>query len=197
MEGYSRKDEGCLQFLDLIPKEKRDWVIKSAEQTSHGLSEEKKLELRLGPPGGDSDCDWTTIKESPWLHHHQAKPRFLLHLPTVMKESSQPCSNNKVAEMKTSEKKAFSPAPANTAVPNSSSAQKRCLTFNFFASFIYLFFLICYYLFFSPCFWTEYIHCFTHIIITCFVVHAFFIVSCANGFASLISLSFRLFLSVL
>lgn len=195
MEGYSRKDEGCLQFLDLIPKEKRDWVIKSAEQTSHGLSEEKKLELRLGPPGGDSDCDWTTIKESPWLHHHQAKPRFLLHLPTVMKESSQPCSNNKVAEMKTSEKKAFSPAPANTAVPNSSSAQKRCLTFNFFASFIYFNLLLSF--FFSLLLDRVYSLFYSNIIITCFVVHAFFIVSCANGFASLISLSFRLFLSVL
>ncbi|XP_047958286.1 auxin-responsive protein IAA2-like [Salvia hispanica] len=52
MGDYSREDEGCPQLLDLIPK----WA---REERSHGISEERKLELRLGPPGGE----WA-IKES-------------------------------------------------------------------------------------------------------------------------------------
>ncbi|KAL2516285.1 Auxin-responsive protein IAA26 [Forsythia ovata] len=134
MEGYSRKDMGCPQLLDLIPKE-REWLVKSAQETNHGLPEEKKLELRLGPPGGD----WT-IKQvngpknesllpfghftkaaaaaaatTPW--QHQTKASFF---PLMGKESSQTC---RTVELQGAEKKVFS--PANTAVPNSSSAQKR------------------------------------------------------------------------
>lgn len=123
MEGYSRKVMGCPQFLDLISKE--EWQVKSAEETSHGLSEEKKLELRLGPPGGD----WT-IKQingpknesplsfgyftntTPW--QHQTKGSIY---PLMVKESCR------TVELQGAEKKAIS--PANTAVPNSSGAQKR------------------------------------------------------------------------
>ncbi|XP_020551219.1 auxin-responsive protein IAA26 [Sesamum indicum] len=143
--------EGCRQFLDLIPKE-REWPVKRAEETSHGLSEEKKLELRLGPPGDDwtikhnnnnssqttsrerdhesllsfgyfsnSSCAQNPVLKSPW--QQQTKPHFL-HLP-VKKESPHLCSSRAAAELQNSEKKAFSPAPANTAVPNSSCAQKR------------------------------------------------------------------------
>ncbi|KAI3455494.1 hypothetical protein Pfo_012157 [Paulownia fortunei] len=162
MERYSRKDEGCPQLLDLIPKD-REWLAKRAEKTSHGLSEEKKLELRLGPPGGDwtikdnnssqntsrerdhesllsfgyfstNPCVQSPVLKSPW--QHQSKAPSFLHLQSahpqaqgqlpVMKESSQPCGNRAAAvELQSAEKKAFSPAPANTAVPNSSSAQKR------------------------------------------------------------------------
>ncbi|CAA3016499.1 auxin-responsive protein IAA26-like [Olea europaea var. sylvestris] len=131
MEGYSRKDVGCPQLLDLIPKEK-EWLVKSAEETNYGLSEEKKLELRLGPPGGD----WTfkqicgptnesllsfgffpnttagATTTAPW--QHQTKASFF---PLMEKESCR------IVELQGAEKKAFS--PANTAVPNSSSAQKR------------------------------------------------------------------------
>lgn len=58
MEGYPRKnEEGCPKLLDLIPKE-RQWVVKMEQETSHGAcSEEKKLELRLGPPGGDESSN--------------------------------------------------------------------------------------------------------------------------------------------
>ncbi|KAG6398049.1 hypothetical protein SASPL_139499 [Salvia splendens] len=55
MGDYSREDEGCPQLLDLIPK----WATKRGDERSHGISVERKLELRLGPPGGE----WT-IKES-------------------------------------------------------------------------------------------------------------------------------------
>ncbi|XP_071901419.1 auxin-responsive protein IAA26-like [Coffea arabica] len=52
MEGYPGKDEGCPKLLDLIPQE-RQWVVKMEQDTGHGAcSEEQKLELRLGPPGG-------------------------------------------------------------------------------------------------------------------------------------------------
>lgn len=63
MEEYS--DEVMRpQLLDLIPKE-REWLVKrdddeAAAARSHrrGVSEGKKLELRLGPPG-EGDDDWT------------------------------------------------------------------------------------------------------------------------------------------
>ncbi|KAJ9179254.1 hypothetical protein P3X46_011064 [Hevea brasiliensis] len=47
MEGCSKITEACPQLLDLIPRE-REWLVKRADERS---SEEKKLELRLGPPG--------------------------------------------------------------------------------------------------------------------------------------------------
>ncbi|KAJ9190259.1 hypothetical protein P3X46_001482 [Hevea brasiliensis] len=47
MEGCSENGEACPQLLDLIPRE-REWLVKRADDRS---SEEKKLELRLGPPG--------------------------------------------------------------------------------------------------------------------------------------------------
>lgn len=59
MESYSRKkkDEGCSpQLLDLISKE-REWLLKMKEDRCRVTSEEKKLELCLGPPGGDN---WTS-----------------------------------------------------------------------------------------------------------------------------------------
>ncbi|PWA51094.1 auxin-responsive protein [Artemisia annua] len=44
--GYSRK------LLDLIPNE-RNWLVK--KEDDHGDGDEKKLELRLGPPGVEED----------------------------------------------------------------------------------------------------------------------------------------------
>lgn len=51
--GFSKMDEEIHpQLLDLIPKE-RNWFMKKNEgsRNSHGHGDEKKLELRLGPPG--------------------------------------------------------------------------------------------------------------------------------------------------
>lgn len=59
MDSYPRKkkDEGCSpQLLDLISKE-RQWLLKMKEDRCRVTSEEKKLELCLGPPGGDN---WTS-----------------------------------------------------------------------------------------------------------------------------------------
>lgn len=129
MEGCSRKGEGCHQFLDLVPKE-RELHAKISDERIHGFSEEKKLELRLAPPGED----WTNnnnknssrfgqfsdnpsaqnpILKSPWKQ--QTSPHFL-HL------QSQPCSNRAAPDLKNPENKTF--PPANPAVPNN-SAQKR------------------------------------------------------------------------
>ncbi|KAJ9692239.1 hypothetical protein PVL29_011351 [Vitis rotundifolia] len=186
MEGCSRKDEVCPQLLDLISKD-REWVLKSGEGRSHGSPEEKKLELRLGPPGED----WTikdntnnnncrerdesllylrylssmasmthncsnnnnnsniinntttscgkrgfleTVERNTGEEGYQVKPQqqqqqtkasflqFQSSPPVISKESSQPCCT-KVVDLQNTEKKAFSPASAHTAVPNSS--QKR------------------------------------------------------------------------
>ncbi|GER45014.1 auxin-responsive protein [Striga asiatica] len=135
MEDYSRKDEhGCHQFLELIPQEREGLFGKSSEFQSHGLSEDQKLELSLGPPGGG----WTQTDDnssrrnqhfvdfgcfpnrSPW--QTQATKTHL----AVTNEPSQPSGNRVAADLKNPEKKAFSRSPANTAVPNNASgAQKR------------------------------------------------------------------------
>ncbi|BFG24388.1 hypothetical protein CerSpe_106620 [Prunus speciosa] len=180
MEGCTRNEEACPQLLDLIPRE-RDWLVKRDDR-SHGSSEEKKLELRLGPPGEDwslngnsrsnkerdesllslgyfapmssnnnnnnnnnvnhhqtqkfiSPSDNSVLSSSPWsyqlgnIHQQQTKVPSFLHftsssqgLPVTPNKASQPCCT-KVVDLQNAEKKVFSPASANTAVPNSS--QKR------------------------------------------------------------------------
>ncbi|XP_057773154.1 auxin-responsive protein IAA18-like isoform X2 [Salvia miltiorrhiza] len=156
MENYSRKDEGCPQLLDLIPKDRETWVTKRAEERrSHGISEEKKLELRLGPPGGEwaikesnstasrerllslghfptSPCAQNPVLQppSPWQHHHLHSS--YLHLQpgqgqiAVSKESSKPCSNRAAAVEHSAAAEKKAFSAANTAVHNSSgTAQKR------------------------------------------------------------------------
>lgn len=155
MEGCSKTGEqACPQLLDLMAKERREWLVMRDREASS--SEEKKLELRLGPPGGE-DKRWSlkdsTNRERDNHHHHHHQYllslgyfsstnnsnnngfSFLHHhssrsLPVMAKESSQPCCT-KVADLQSpAEKKAFpSSAPAkNTAVPNSS--QKRYFNFS-------------------------------------------------------------------
>ncbi|KAM0956654.1 hypothetical protein COP2_025551 [Malus domestica] len=147
MEGCTRKEEeACPQLLDLIPRQ-RDWLVsRDIEGSSHGSSssEEKKLELRLGPP-----CqNWSMERErdeksqsllslgyfsSPMFsnqtqklissYQQQAKVGSFIHLPVNPNKASQPCCS-KVVDLQNAERKGFSPAPANTAVlPN--TPQKR------------------------------------------------------------------------
>lgn len=52
MEKSSRNEDACPQLLDLISKE-REWLVNRDGERRHGFPEEKKLELRLGPPGED------------------------------------------------------------------------------------------------------------------------------------------------
>nr|XP_010915232.1 auxin-responsive protein IAA6 isoform X1 [Elaeis guineensis]XP_019702631.1 auxin-responsive protein IAA6 isoform X1 [Elaeis guineensis] len=55
---YKNKPDACPQLLDLIPKE-RDWMVRVSGGGGCGsgskVSEERKLELRLGPPGGEEE----------------------------------------------------------------------------------------------------------------------------------------------
>ncbi|KAL6559930.1 hypothetical protein OROGR_005047 [Orobanche gracilis] len=138
MEGYSK----CPQLLDLIPKEEWHIVNKRAEErTIHGFSEGKTLELSLGPPGGewaDTGSNNTSrerehesllslgyLSKNPCVQDHpRLKSPWQKH-QTVTKESSQPFSN-RLVELQSAEKKAFSAAAA--AVPanyTATSAQKR------------------------------------------------------------------------
>ncbi|KAL1559118.1 auxin-responsive protein IAA18-like [Salvia divinorum] len=114
MEGYSRKDEGCRQFLDLVMKEREEVHARISDgKKLHAFSEEKKLELSLAPPGEDwTNKNSSRFAQNPW---QQAFSHFL-HL------ESQPCSSRAAPDLKIPEKKTFT--PANLAVPNN-SAQKR------------------------------------------------------------------------
>ncbi|KAL2462612.1 Auxin-responsive protein IAA26 [Forsythia ovata] len=129
MEGYSRKDEGCPQLLDLIPKEK-EWLTKSAEekQTRNGSSEEKQLELRLGPPNGD----WTIKnKNISREKDHESLLPFGYFSPWSSSSGYQVKSQKQTTPFLQAHgqlKESSQPNPAKTAVPNSSSsssAQKR------------------------------------------------------------------------
>ncbi|CAK7356764.1 unnamed protein product [Dovyalis caffra] len=167
MEGCSKNVEACPRLLDLIPKE-REWLGKREDERSS--SEDKKLELRLGPPGEDWSLKNTGGEKHEsqplsfgystngnkqthkfpssaenshfWFNqqqHGKVVPPFLKFpsssptptatatqqsLPAMPKESSRPCSTKVVELQQCAEKKTFSPpAPASTAVPNSS--QKR------------------------------------------------------------------------
>ena len=147
MDGRSRNEDVSPQILNLISKGKEE-----GRRSHNKSSEERELELRLGPPGEE---DWSHHNENKrerddesalslgyfstqkiYHQHNQnrakAKASSFLQLqsspqnmPVMGKESkdgSQPCCP-KVVELHSAEKKAFSPSSANTAVPNSS--QKR------------------------------------------------------------------------
>ena len=60
--GCSKNGEVCPQLLDLIPQE-REWHVTREDERRHGSSEEKKLELRLGPPGEDNCSTKDAIKK--------------------------------------------------------------------------------------------------------------------------------------
>ncbi|MFS7900820.1 hypothetical protein Hanom_Chr00s142162g01819391 [Helianthus anomalus] len=63
--GYSRiKEEAHPQLLDLIPNE-RNWLVKREDDHNHEESNEKKLELRLGPPGVE---DWSVSLDAQKNH---------------------------------------------------------------------------------------------------------------------------------
>ncbi|GLU14422.1 hypothetical protein SLE2022_309940 [Rubroshorea leprosula] len=169
--GCSKNGEACPQLLDLISKEREEWQVRRDD----GASEERKLELRLGPPGEEN---WAqkdgsknnnrerdeshlslgyfssaamsnngnkaqqgfsslenrpvgSVLSSSWVQpHQQTKVPSFLQFPSTApqsllvtaRESSQPCCTKGV-DLQNAEKKAFSPASANTTV--TSSSQKR------------------------------------------------------------------------
>lgn len=61
MEGYSRNGEISPKLLDLmIPQERRNWF--HDDKNSVFNTEEKKLELKLGPPGEEDDDDSLIVR---------------------------------------------------------------------------------------------------------------------------------------
>lgn len=85
MEDYSRKEEGCPQLLDFISRD-REWLTERAERRSHGISEEKKLELSLGPPGGEwtnKENTTTTTTISKERERQQQRLLSLGYFPTT------------------------------------------------------------------------------------------------------------------
>jgi len=72
MEGSSRS-EVCPQLLDLIPKQ-GEWIANRDGERRHGLSEEKKLELRLAPPGED----WSVKDNTKTNHRDRDESLFSL-----------------------------------------------------------------------------------------------------------------------
>uniref|UniRef100_A0A5B6YHW5 Auxin-responsive protein n=1 Tax=Davidia involucrata TaxID=16924 RepID=A0A5B6YHW5_DAVIN len=87
MADCSRKDEPCPQLLDLISKD-REWLVRRDEQRRNGSSEDKKLELRLGPPGQD----WT-IKDGT-KNHSRERDESLLSLSYFSNKASMNHSNS-------------------------------------------------------------------------------------------------------
>lgn len=99
MEGCSRNGEICPKLLDLmIPQGRRNWF--QDDKVSVYNTEEKKLELKLGPPGEDEDEDCTTkmilrrIKQEP-------KDKSILCLAgNHFSPSSTTTTNNKTTSQK-------------------------------------------------------------------------------------------------
>ncbi|KVI05949.1 Aux/IAA-ARF-dimerization [Cynara cardunculus var. scolymus] len=96
--GYSRMDEEIHpQLLDLIPKE-RNWFLKREDdcnkdgsRRSHGhghggVSDEKKLELRLGPPGVE---DWSLSSDAPKNYKSPSKAAAV-QVPNTSQKRSAP-----------------------------------------------------------------------------------------------------------
>ncbi|CAH2056970.1 unnamed protein product [Thlaspi arvense] len=73
MEGCPNKDP---QLLDLIPKD-REWLLqRDDEHRSHESLEEKKLELRLGPPGDREDSNLSIAHLTNTLGSKRGFPSF-------------------------------------------------------------------------------------------------------------------------
>lgn len=129
--------EACPKLLDLIPRERDKFVAKISNESDKTSPDEKKLELRLGPPGiewsSNGGDGYFSQKNQPGVWYNQQQQgkgtitsQFLQFQskqtrPVIPKESSQPCCTKGVVLdlQQSDEKKVFSPP----AVPNTS--QKR------------------------------------------------------------------------
>ncbi|XP_028756203.1 auxin-responsive protein IAA26 isoform X2 [Neltuma alba] len=130
MNGRSRNEEVSPQLLDLIPTD-REWHENRDEERSHRKSsEERKLELRLAPPGEEDDVARGRDESLLSLGYFSAP----INGGRAQKTASSPwASSAGFQEKKTqtiNQHRGVSssflqsqPSPANTAVPNSS--QKR------------------------------------------------------------------------
>ncbi|KAK7261765.1 hypothetical protein RIF29_28084 [Crotalaria pallida] len=143
------RNELSPQLLDLISSE-REWNMNKSSEGKNKCSEERKLELRLGPPTSEDWCEDNILKRrnesllslGGYIHatnnktilpswssstsypHHQGNNNKVASSFLMMGNDA---SSPKVAELQNgaaAEKKVFSSSAANTAVPNNSS-QKR------------------------------------------------------------------------
>lgn len=130
MNGCSEKEEDCPQLLDLIPRDQK-WSSAGDIAGKNQISDDKKLELRLGLPG---EADWSGKQrndsvlsfgyfpvskkfENPW----PSSANFLGKLQKPIKLSPF-CS--KMGDLQNAEAKSSFPSSANTTAVSNSS-QKR------------------------------------------------------------------------
>lgn len=97
-----KMEETCPQLLDLIPKE-REWLVNKDDRRSHGSSEEKKLELRLGPPGQD----WSNLRDNTSISLKE-RDESLLSFGYFYNNNS---NGNQTHHFASSEKKTVLPSP--------------------------------------------------------------------------------------
>ncbi|CAN6989015.1 unnamed protein product [Brassica oleracea var. botrytis] len=97
MEGSSRNGEISPKLLHLIPQGRRNWF--HHEKASVYNTEEKNLELKLGPPGEDEDEDGSSmirrIKKEPkdksilsLAGNHHFSPSITTNKPTSQKRNA-------------------------------------------------------------------------------------------------------------
>ncbi|GMH03718.1 hypothetical protein Nepgr_005557 [Nepenthes gracilis] len=87
MEEHLKKEEFSPKLLDLINKD-RQWLVKREEKRGHGLSDENKLELRLGLPGID-DRESTKISHKIDTDESVLSLRYSSTMKSHHKSSSQ------------------------------------------------------------------------------------------------------------
>ncbi|KAJ4882127.1 Auxin-responsive protein IAA18 [Raphanus sativus] len=83
MEGCSRNGEISPKLLHLIPQGRRNWFL--ADKSSVSNTEEKKLELKLGPPGEDEDEDKSILSLA---RNHHFSPSITTNKPTSQKRTA-------------------------------------------------------------------------------------------------------------
>lgn len=132
MNGMSRNHEVSPQLLDLISKD-REWH----ENRENKFSEERKLELRLGPPGEEEEEKESLLSlgyfsnsiininnngknqtQKTWVSSEKIMKTMMTHNNIINKGASVSVSSSQSSFLQPKP----SP-PANTAVPNTS--QKR------------------------------------------------------------------------
>ncbi|OVA08535.1 AUX/IAA protein [Macleaya cordata] len=96
MEGGSRNRDDCPQLIDLIHND-RKWVGRENGGNFGRVAEEKKLELKLGPPGEEA---WF-INENNKNHNSSAKPSFGCFSSMVSETLNSKNQNHKFSSMET------------------------------------------------------------------------------------------------
>ncbi|CAH2036440.1 unnamed protein product [Thlaspi arvense] len=93
MDGCSRNGEISPKLLHLIPQGRRNWF--HDDNTSVYNTEEKKLELKLGPPGEDEDEDGASI-----TRHIKKEPKDKSILSLAGNHFSPSSTTNKTTSQK-------------------------------------------------------------------------------------------------